>query len=80
MECFYQDDAQLYIDPLECIDCEACVPVCPVEAIFSDRSVPTQWAAFVQVNADRSAHLKESGHITEQQEPLLGPKCGARLK
>ena len=23
---------QLYIDPVECIDCGACVPVCPVTA------------------------------------------------
>ena len=27
--------AQLYIDPVECIDCGACVPVCPVSAIFA---------------------------------------------
>src|SRR5204863_49815 len=32
-DCFYQDDAQLYIDPDVCIDCDACVPECPVEAI-----------------------------------------------
>ena len=30
---------QLYIDPVECIDCGACVPVCPVSAIFSWRYV-----------------------------------------
>lgn len=27
---------QLYIDPIECIDCGACVPECPVEAIYVD--------------------------------------------
>lgn len=27
---------QLYIDPIECIDCGACVPECPVEAIYTD--------------------------------------------
>src|SRR5207302_2149199 len=32
--CFYQDDTMLYIDPVECIDCEACVPECPADAIF----------------------------------------------
>lgn len=26
--------AQLYIDPDDCIDCGACVPACPVSAIF----------------------------------------------
>ena len=31
-DCFYQDERMLYIDPAECICCEACLPVCPVEA------------------------------------------------
>jgi ferredoxin len=33
-ECFWHDEKMLYIDPVECIDCEACIPECPVEAIF----------------------------------------------
>src|SRR6516165_6991129 len=28
VECFYQDEKMLYIDPADCIDCEACVPEC----------------------------------------------------
>jgi ferredoxin len=76
-ECFYQDERQLYIDPEHCIDCEACVPECPVEAIFSDTNVPHAWTAFVQLNAERAAVLQETagGHITERQEPALGPGC-----
>jgi ferredoxin len=31
----FDDVPQLYIDPVECIDCSACVPVCPVSAIFA---------------------------------------------
>ena len=27
---------QLYINPIECIDCGACIPECPVEAIYTD--------------------------------------------
>src|SRR5437764_15431382 len=38
-DCFYQDDTMLYIHPVDCIDCEACVPECPVEAIFHDENV-----------------------------------------
>src|SRR5262245_24067730 len=30
-DCFYQDDTMLYIHAVDCIDCEACVPECPVE-------------------------------------------------
>jgi ferredoxin len=76
VECFYQDDSMLYIDPAECIDCEACVPECPVEAIFHDVAVPRPWVHYVQLNAERVAVLKaEGGHITERQEPKVGPGC-----
>ena len=75
-ECFYQDDMMLYIDPQECIDCEACVPECPVEAIFHETSVPAQWSQFIQLNSERAAVLKErGGHITERQEPKNGSGC-----
>ena len=40
VECFYEGDQMLYIHPEECIDCEACVPECPVEAIFHEDNVP----------------------------------------
>jgi ferredoxin len=41
----------LYIDPVECIDCGACVPVCPVSAIFALDDLPEKWAEFAQENA-----------------------------
>jgi NAD-dependent dihydropyrimidine dehydrogenase PreA subunit len=41
----------LYIDPVECIDCGACVPVCPVSAIFALDDLPEKWADFAQKNA-----------------------------
>jgi len=31
---------QLYIDPDECIDCGACEPECPWQAIFEEPAVP----------------------------------------
>ena len=36
------DADKLYIDPETCIDCDACVPECPVEAIYSDAALPEQ--------------------------------------
>ncbi|HEY0306570.1 MAG TPA: ferredoxin family protein [Acidobacteriaceae bacterium] len=42
---------QLFIDPVECIDCGACVPVCPVSAIFAADDLPEKWAAFTEKNA-----------------------------
>jgi ferredoxin len=75
-ECFYQDEHMLYIDPADCIDCNACVPECPVEAIFHESAVPTPWAHFVSLNAERVEVLKTAGgHITERQEPKRGPGC-----
>ncbi len=42
----------LYIDPDECIDCGACEPACPVEAIYPDDEVPEAEQKYIQINAD----------------------------
>jgi len=47
----FDDVEQLYIDPTECIDCGACVPVCPVEAIFAEEDLPEKWNHFIEINA-----------------------------
>lgn len=41
---------QLYIDPVECIDCGACVPVCPVSAIFVLDDLPEKWKQYTELN------------------------------
>src|SRR5690554_2279358 len=43
---------QLYIDPDECIDCGACEPECPVEAIFPEKDLPEKWSEYLEKNAD----------------------------
>jgi len=80
MDCFYEDGSMLYIDPTECIDCQACTPECPVEAIFQDINVPTKWSHYLAINAERSAALIAAGkgHITERKEPKEGPGCKKR--
>ena len=47
-----EDVDQLFIDPDECIDCGACEPECPVEAIFTEEDLPAEWSHFLQINAD----------------------------
>jgi NAD-dependent dihydropyrimidine dehydrogenase PreA subunit len=42
---------QLFIDPVECIDCGACVPVCPVSAIFAADDLPDKWKQYAEKNA-----------------------------
>src|ERR1700752_1475554 len=48
----FEAETQLYISPVECIDCGACVPVCPVTAIFALEDLPEKWANFTPINAD----------------------------
>jgi len=67
-ECFYGDESQLYIDPVDCIDCGACIPECPVGAIYRDEDVPPKWTSFIQLNAERVQVLKPMGaRVTEKQ-------------
>ncbi|MGH9488522.1 MAG: 4Fe-4S dicluster domain-containing protein [Terriglobales bacterium] len=47
----FADAQQLFIDPVECIDCGACVPVCPVTAIFALDDLPEQWKDYAAKNA-----------------------------
>ena len=47
-----EEDEMLYIQPDECIDCGACVPECPVSAIYPEPDVPAQWQSFIKRNAD----------------------------
>jgi NAD-dependent dihydropyrimidine dehydrogenase PreA subunit len=48
----FESAEMLYINPVECIDCGACEPACPVEAIFEGDAVPDKWKHFTQKNAD----------------------------
>lgn len=52
----FAEATQLYIDPQECIDCGACVPVCPVSAIFALADLPAEWNGYVQINAGHYQH------------------------
>jgi NAD-dependent dihydropyrimidine dehydrogenase PreA subunit len=50
VDCIYEGDRKLYVNPFECIDCGACEPACPVEAISQDRAVPEGQEHFVADN------------------------------
>jgi ferredoxin len=43
----------LYIHPDECIDCGACEPECPVEAIFPEDEVPDKWKIYIKKTHER---------------------------
>ena len=40
VDCIYEGERSLYIHPEECVDCGACEPVCPTEAIFYEATCP----------------------------------------
>ena len=51
VDCIYETERMLVIDPDDCIDCGACEPECPQEAIFPEHALPEKWTPFVQINA-----------------------------
>ncbi|MDR1264111.1 MAG: ferredoxin family protein [Propionibacteriaceae bacterium] len=51
VDCIYEGNRMLYINPVECVDCGACEPACPVEAIFYEDDLPTEYAGYRDINA-----------------------------
>ena len=56
-DCFRIGARMLYIHPTECIDCEACVPECPVHAIYREDELPEEWVPFRDLNATMARQL-----------------------
>ena len=51
VDCIYEGARALYINPEECIDCGACEPVCPSDAIFYEGELPEGQRIFLEDNA-----------------------------
>jgi len=52
VDCIYEGPKTMYIRPDECVDCGACEPVCPVEAIFFEDDLPEEWQHYRQVDQE----------------------------
>src|ERR671913_660008 len=61
VDCIYEGDRMLYIHPDECVDCGACEPVCPVEAIYYEDDVPDKWKDFYDANVEFFSDLGSPG-------------------
>ena len=69
VDCIYEGSRALYIHPDECIDCGACEPVCPVEAIYYEDDLPEEYEPYMEDNEtfftmaipDRGAALGSPG-------------------
>jgi ferredoxin len=71
VEAFHELPDRLYINPQTCIDCDACVPECPVEAIFSEATLPEQYADWLEMNAEAENYPI----LSMKKEALYGPTC-----
>jgi NAD-dependent dihydropyrimidine dehydrogenase PreA subunit len=71
VDCIYAGARALYIHPDECVDCGACEPVCPVEAIYYEDDLPEQWSAHL---ADNAAFFTE---VLPGRTEALGSPGGA---
>jgi ferredoxin len=71
VEAFHELPDRLYINPETCIDCDACVPECPVEAIFSEAALPAQYQEWLELNAEADQYPI----ISLKKDALLGPAC-----
>ena len=50
VDAFHELPDRLYINPETCIDCNACVDECPVQAIYPEEDLPGEWNKYVQIN------------------------------
>ena len=63
--CFHEGEEMLYINPENCIDCDACAAECPVEAIYHESAVPEKWRDYIALNAELSQRYPV---LTERKE------------
>ncbi|MEQ4302009.1 ferredoxin [Plantactinospora sp. B6F1] len=74
VDCIYEGARSLYIQPDECVDCGACEPVCPVEAIYYDADLPDAWQIH---EPDNERFFTET--LPGRAAPLGSPGGAARL-
>ena len=67
VQCFHADAERIYIDPEVCIDCGACVPVCPVQAIHDVIDMADEHHVWILVNAE---HARDLPVVQAKREPL----------
>lgn len=72
VQAFREGPDMLYIDPEVCIDCNACVPECPVEAIYPDYELAGEERKWIQINKEESPKYPM---IEIKKRALKGSRC-----
>ncbi len=67
VEAFREAETYLVIDPDECIDCAACVPECPVDAIYAEENVPESEEYWIERNENEASELE----VAIGESPIL---------
>ena len=77
VDCFYEGANFLVIHTEECIDCGACVPVCPTTAIFSEDDLPEKWKEYLEL----AEKLQEEWpNISEKKDEMEGADDAAKIE
>ena len=84
VDCFREGPNMLVIDPDECIDCNLCVPECPIEAIYAEDDLPDDQKEFIELNEklskswpmitamkDKPADADEWKEVANKREHLI---------
>jgi NAD-dependent dihydropyrimidine dehydrogenase PreA subunit len=79
VDCIYEGERMLYIHPDECVDCGACEPVCPVEAIFYEDDLPDKWREYTGANLDFFSELGSPGGASKIGRTANDPPMVAGL-
>ena len=67
VDCFYETENMLVIDPNECIDCALCEPECPIDAISYEGDLAQPQHIFMAINETLA---QKSPNITEKKPPM----------
>jgi NAD-dependent dihydropyrimidine dehydrogenase PreA subunit len=74
VDCIYEGSRSLYIHPDECVDCGACEPVCPVQAIYYEDDLPEDLQPYL---ADNETFFTD--RLPGRAEPLGSPGGAAKM-
>ena len=77
VDAFHEGPRMVYINPDTCVNCDACVPACPIEAIFSEENLPAKSQSWIQLNIDGAATYPV---INQKKDALPGAKSLDDLK
>ena len=79
VDCIHEAGRMLVIDAEECIDCGACEPECPVEAILPEDATPPEWEPLVKINYAFNQGLPAVNELVAAycDERGIGPEAGA---